>query len=665
MFVVAHELIHRRVAWQRRLGEFLLTSASYPTYATEHVYIHHARVGTPHDVGSAPKGESFWSYLPNEVVSNITNSWAVDRERLARRGLPVWHYTNPFWRYGLGVLFWYVLAYMMGGIWAIPVFIFLGFGCVFSMKISNYLQHYGLRRVVLPSGRWEKVAPRHSWSADWKFSNWMFFNMQRHADHHATASRHYPLLQVRGPDESPELPGTYADMMNIVLRPRRWFEKMDPLVEQWRSHFYPDMDDWSAYDSPVAMSRPDDFPVIAEIFAASPRLASRIERNPNLLDSLTDREFTDIDLPKGFVADPEQEAIARRGLARVYWTFEMDVPEMVERIGEWPAADAAETVRIVQGWSNDKAFQISMHVVRGNLAASEAQTALSNLAEASVRVVLDAVVADLVERFGPLDAAVGAVMLGDLAVGEAQIGAGLDMMFVHDGEEKSENDRVGRRFRDAAAKLASDSLLFSPDSGDPATAVIPLSGLGSHCRDHPVRAVTILTKSRCVFECGETEIGRQFDEAKQDLAADEKLRTALLSGLQESRAKAGAAAPDQSPVTALRGMPGGLLDCELAARFLQLRKWEKGSDLSAAGASRVLSDAGENTLGAAALSFRDLRGILALTGGAGFDISSASSSVKRFVAESCGEADFESLAASVGETASAAAERIDTIFARN
>ena len=64
VFIVGHELIHRRATWERRLGEFLLASASYPQYATEHVYIHHAQVGTPLDVGSAPKGQSFWHYFP-------------------------------------------------------------------------------------------------------------------------------------------------------------------------------------------------------------------------------------------------------------------------------------------------------------------------------------------------------------------------------------------------------------------------------------------------------------------------------------------------------------------------------------------------------------------------------------------------------------------------
>ena len=100
--------------------------------------------------------------------------------------------------------------------WAVPVFAFLGLSCVFSMKMSNYFQHYGLRRVRLPNGRWEKVIATPLLECRLEVTAiGCFFNMQRHADHHALASRHYPLLQVHSTDESPELPGTYADMMNI------------------------------------------------------------------------------------------------------------------------------------------------------------------------------------------------------------------------------------------------------------------------------------------------------------------------------------------------------------------------------------------------------------------------------------------------------------------
>ena len=558
VFVVGHELIHRRFRWERRLGEFLLACASYPQYATEHVYIHHALVGTPHDAGSAPKGESFWRYFPKEVASNLVNSWKVAGDRLKRRRLPLWHYSNPFWRYGMAVAFWYGLVFWMSGIWAVLVFAFLGLSCVFSMKISNYFQHYGLRRVRLPNGRWEKVMPRHSWNADWKFSNWMFFNMQRHADHHAMASRQYPLLQVHRADESPELPGTYADMMNIVLRPKRWFEKMDPLVDQWRKHFYPEIDDWSAYDSPVSAARPDSFEAIVEIFGAAPRLAAWIERHSELLDNLQDREFTDLDLPVGFGPNPEYESIARRGLTRLYWTREMGVQEMKDLIAELPTADAREMAEIVRNWSNDKAFQIGMHAVRGNLSPAEARTALSNLAEASISTVLAAVVADVTDQAGSLRAGrVAAVFLGDLASREVYPGVAIDMLFVYDGRGSGENERLCRRFRQSLSDLARDSLLFSPvRPGSNSLLALPLSELTGHAGSPASGAVPVLTRARCVFECGDSEIGRRLGELRREVLAECGANASLMTRLREPLED-----PAEPGVAAYAHMRGGLRRC--------------------------------------------------------------------------------------------------------
>ena len=656
VFVIGHELIHRRVPWERRLGEFLLASASYPTYATEHVYIHHAKVGTPYDVGSAPKGESFWHYLPKELISNITNSWALDRNRLARRGLPVWHYSNPFWRYGFGLLFWHGMAFWMGGIWAIPIFAFLGFGCVFSMKISNYLQHYGLRRVLLPNGRWEKVAPRHSWSADWKFSNWMFFNMQRHADHHATASRHYPLLQVRGPEESPELPGTYADMMNIVLRPKKWFAKMDPLVEQWRKYFYPDMDDWGAYDSPVAMSRPDDFGAIVEIFGASPRLAKWIESHPKLLDSLKTREFIDLDLPKGFDANPEFDSVVLKGLARVYWTYEMDVQEMKDRIGEWPAADANETALIVQGWLNDKAFQIGMHVVRGNLTPTEASKAYSNLAEASVTIVLEAVLADFEERLGPLPLSIGAIFLNDLATKEVQPGSILDLLFVFDSKDEEICARVGRRFKVVLDKLTSESLIFAPISGDSNVAnSISLSDLEKHCENHEAQAISILTKSRCVYSSGASDMAKLFNAERKKLFSTKSYVEPLLGYLRMERKVAEGMSINTTVHQAL-------MDIDRAVRYLELSKVEPVPDEEAMSAGNILAKTKYESLAKANSTWRELQGAISLAGED--DLEGYSSSVKNLVAQICGHDEIEGLKTRLREEAISTTKQVNSIFQR-
>ena len=659
VFIVGHELVHRRATWERRLGEFLLASVSYPQYATEHVYIHHALVGTPLDVGSAPKGQSIWRYFPREVASNLLGAWKVARERLARRRLPVWHHTNPFWRYGIETAFWYALIYWLGGPWAIPVYVVMCLGVVFSMKISNYIQHYGLRRVRLPNGRFEKVRPRHSWSADCRFSNWMFYNMQRHPDHHAVASRRYPLLQHHAGDESPQLPGGYAKMFNLAVRPKRWFETMDPLVDGWRARFYPEVDDWSAYDSPVSAARPEAFDAIVEIFGAAPRLAEWIERNPELLESLQDREFTDLDLPEGFGPDPETEVVARRGLTRLYWTREFGSSEMKERIAEIPVQDVDDAVDTVRNWSNDKAFQIGVHTLRGNLSPVEAGTALSNVAEASISAVLSAVTEDSSHRRGPRgEGGVAAVVLGELASGEAAPGAKLDVLFVYAGAAV-DREALCRRFREALADLSRDSLLFAPmpRGAGKERAAWSLDDLADHCR---TGALPDLTRTRRVFEFGESGIGRRFDDVRRESLAHGAARDALIAELWD-----GAGRAVEPGLSSLDDMRGGLRDVERAARLLRLTHTGNDPDDPAPTAASVFRGAGAGRLADAATLWRGLRGILRLVGGDGFAAEAAGPKVKAAIAKACGAEDFDALTATVRDTAASASAEIDTLVGRN
>ena len=660
VFIVGHELVHRRSAWERRFGEFLLASASCPHYATEHVYIHHVLVGTPLDVGSAPKGESIWRYFPRELASNLLGAWRVARERLARRRLPLWHYSNPFWRYGLETALWYALVYWMGDWPAILVYVVLCLGVVFSMKISNYIQHYGLRRIRLPNGKFEKVRPRHSWSANRKFSNWIFYNMQRHPDHHAVASRPYALLQHHGADESPQLPGSYGKMFNLAVRPKKWFRTMDPLVDQWRAHFYPEIDDWSAYDSAVSEARPEAFDAIVEIFAAAPRLAGAIERNPELLDSLQGREFTDVDLPAGFGPDPEAEAAARQGLVRLYWTHELGVPEMKEQIAETPAQDASDTVDTVRNWSNDKAFQIGMHTLRGNLTPVEAGTALANVAEASIAAVLTAVEEDFADRRGrPDEGGVAAVALGDLASGEAAPGADLDVLFVHDGAA-GHHAALCRRFQDALRTLTRGSLLFAPlPRGCNERAVRSLADIAEHYRAAASPdELLALTRARCVFEAGEVGIGRRFDDARREALAQGAARDMLIAGLRE--VGAGTAA---SGLAALDDMSGGLGDIERTARLLQVTLAGNAPDGPAPSAAALFRAAGERgviasdtaeRLAEVASMWRNLRGILRLIADDGRVDETAGPGVKATIARAAGTHDFEELIAAIRETASSA-----------
>ena len=514
-----HDMMHRRSVWERRIGEFLMASVSFPQEVTEHVYVHHAHIGTPRDSVSAPKGQSFWQYLPRSVFGSYLDAWRFERDRLARRRLPVWHYTNPVWRYAAETVAWYALAYWLGGAWGIAAFAAICAMGIFQLRMVDYVQHYGLQRIRLPSGRFEPVRTHHSWSSAFRLSNWLYYNAQRHADHHIAASRLYPLLQHSGEDKAPQMPGSYSDMGTLIMFPRRWFRTMDPLVDRWRKHFYPQIEDWSAYDSPAYQARPDAFEAIAEIHAADPRLATWINRDPGLLDNLKSREFADLDLPDGFGPDPEYEAIARRGLARVYWTRELGVPEMREQIAEFPVRGAREAVEAVRHWSNGKVFQIGVHAMRGNLTPAEAGTALSNVAEASVAAVL-AAVEDYFPGL-PAEGGAAAAVLGDLATGEATPGAALDVVFAFAGEPAEAYEKFCRGGFEALRVLSGDNLLFSPIPRDREPRdIYRLDELPErHPAAAPAGELPDTARARCVFRCGDAALGERFEEALRDALA--------------------------------------------------------------------------------------------------------------------------------------------------
>lgn len=666
ILVVGHEVVHERTVWQRRVGEFILGSIGCAQYASEHVYVHHALVATPHDPMSARKGQGFWQYLPWAVAGSVVASWRTVRDRLALRRRSMWHYTNPFWRYALFNGGWFALACWMGGALGSLVFLIQCAFAVFLLRLGDYVEHYGLTRMYLPSGRFERFRPWHSWNAVSKFSNWLYYNTQRHSDHHGKPTRFYPLLQNQGEDLAPRMPGGYAKVFNLALSSKRWFETMDPLVEEWRAHFYPKVQDWSVYDSAAFAARPDAFNAIAELHSSAPRLANWIDRFPELLDCLRLKEFTDLELPSGLEADPEFDRIARSGLARLYWTHEFGVPEMIERIAEIPVEGVREAVEVIRHWSNEKAFQIGVHAMRGSLSPLEAAKAFSNAAEASVVGALSAVEKNFAGR--PTEGGVAAVLVGDLAAGDAAPNAELCIEFVCDGGPLERHKLLCRKFRNALDTLSRDNMLFAPAS--PSGGRSAVHSLADFIEFHsnggsPERLG--LTRSRCIFTAGDSAVVARFRRARGEILADRTVRDGLAEMLSErpaGRTRPGSLSFDD--------VPGGLSDVEHAARVLQIAHPTLAEEQEAPTAASVFRSAYEQRLiaedtgrhlVAAAETWRSINGTLGLLLEPGVAAESAPDSVKAVIVKSCGADDLDSLTTRCNETATRAAAEISSLDA--
>ena len=64
----------------------------------------------------------------------------------------------------------------------------LGLHAQVQILLSDYVQHYGLRRAEV-QGRPVPVAAGHSWNAPHWFSSAFMLNAPRHSDHHAHPAR--------------------------------------------------------------------------------------------------------------------------------------------------------------------------------------------------------------------------------------------------------------------------------------------------------------------------------------------------------------------------------------------------------------------------------------------------------------------------------------------
>lgn len=243
----SHELMHQKNRAERALADLLLAMVLYSHFRSEHLRVHHLWVATPRDAVTARYNENFHRYFLRVLTHCPPSAWRAEAALLARAGRPVWHLSNPFWRYGLLQGAMLALAYLCGGGWGVVLFAVQAFVAIWQLELTNYVEHYGLSREHLGEGRYEPVQPHHSWNAAHRATNWLLINLQRHSDHHFKPDRRFPLLQTYSPDQAPQLPLGYPAMNLIALVPPLWRRMMNPRVRAWRRRFYPQISDWQPY----------------------------------------------------------------------------------------------------------------------------------------------------------------------------------------------------------------------------------------------------------------------------------------------------------------------------------------------------------------------------------------------------------------------------------
>jgi alkane 1-monooxygenase len=221
----AHELIHRSSAFERSAGAALLVSVCYGAFKVEHVRGHHIWVGTDRDTASAVRGQSLYAFIPKSIIGTVRSAWHLEAKRLQRSERSAFSLANECVRLHLFSVLFYTGVGLSFGLSALAFVLLVALLAIVELEIINYIEHYGLRRVILPNGLPEPVTPRHSWNANSRVINAFLFNLQRHSDHHAHAGKRYAAL--RSPVDAPSLPAGYGAMILLALFPGLWKTVMD------------------------------------------------------------------------------------------------------------------------------------------------------------------------------------------------------------------------------------------------------------------------------------------------------------------------------------------------------------------------------------------------------------------------------------------------------
>ena len=216
---VGHELIHRRAKPSFVLGGMIYSSLLFPQHILAHRHIHHVHVATPDDPSSAPLGMGFYQAAWRAWFGNLRAALNLVIKRRAGLGL-------IFCLGFIGLFQWMALR-----VEGSAVYLALAAYAQVQIMLSDYVQHYGLRRRQLPNGRYERVGPQHAWNAPHRFTGWLLVEAGQHSAHHTRPI--LPFCALTTEADSPQLPRSLQTMAALALVPPLWFRIMDKRAARW------------------------------------------------------------------------------------------------------------------------------------------------------------------------------------------------------------------------------------------------------------------------------------------------------------------------------------------------------------------------------------------------------------------------------------------------
>ena len=225
---VAHELGHRKGLFERTLSKLLYMPCLYMHFYIEHNFGHHLNVATKHDGASAKLNQNLYFFWIRSVTKQYIDAWKKQRELLEKSSSSFFSFKNDMLCYTIIQPLYLIVIYYTFTYKTMLFAIAIGVVSFLFLETINYIEHYGLRRKKLSSGRYERVKEIHSWNSDHNIGRIILYELTRHSDHHFKSGKKYQILDRF--KESPQLPFGYPASILISFIPPLWFKIMNDRI---------------------------------------------------------------------------------------------------------------------------------------------------------------------------------------------------------------------------------------------------------------------------------------------------------------------------------------------------------------------------------------------------------------------------------------------------
>lgn len=223
---VAHELGHRKPILDRTLSKILLIPCLYMHFYLEHNFGHHKNVATPKDPATSKYNQTVYSFWITSVFNQYINAWKIQKDILSRSNKGFFSFQNDMIWYHIIQLAYLSIISSFFGLNGLIYAIIIGIISFLFLETINYIEHYGLVRKKLPTGRYERVQTHHSWNSNHIIGRIVLYELTRHSDHHYKSSKKYQILENK--ESSPQLPYGYPTSILLSLFPPLWFKIINP-----------------------------------------------------------------------------------------------------------------------------------------------------------------------------------------------------------------------------------------------------------------------------------------------------------------------------------------------------------------------------------------------------------------------------------------------------